>query len=221
MSENVARLQAARKKQEDTAPLKSFEEFVKGLKIEPADEQYEIVSIFGDCIWNIFSNNHTIFNKNDESYDLGSWRGSGSFIADIINKLQLVSNKSFDYIDFYMGGIFRHQRADLTPVYEFIFKKLKVKNLDWEYSFPRMGLISFNKVEDEKVDLANYKPEEALKKQLEKEQQQNETEKLQQQFDDMYNLEYEEARYKKPSQEVMAYYNVYHHYPKGHPLRKD
>ncbi|MCW3108044.1 MAG: hypothetical protein JWQ09_2550 [Segetibacter sp.] len=113
-------------------------------------------------------------------------------------------------MDFYMGGIFRHERADLTPVYEFIFKKLSAKNLDWEYSFPRMGLISFSKDEDEKDDIANYNPEEAVKKQLEKEQQQNDTEKLQQQFDDLYKSEYEEARYKKPSAEVMAYYNVYH-----------
>jgi len=43
---------------------------------------------------------------------------------------------------------------------------------------------------------------------LEKEQQQNET-------------EYEEVRYKKPSEEVMAYYNVYHRYPKGHPPGED
>ena len=221
MSENFARLQRVRKKQEDRTPVESFEEFVKDLKSEPVEEHYEMVSIFGDCIWNIFSNNHTVFNENAESYDIGSWRGSGGFIADVINKLQLVSDQSFDYMDFYMGGILSHERADLTPVYEFIFKKLSAKNLDWEYSFPRMGLISFRKDEDEKDDIANYNPEEAVKKQLEKEQQQNEIEKLQQQFEDIYNSEYEEARSKKPSPEVMAYYNVYHRYPQGHPLGED
>jgi hypothetical protein len=56
---------------------------------------------------------------------------------------------------------------------------------------------------------------------LKKEQQQNEVDKLQQQFDEMYKAEYEEARYKKPSLEVMAYYNIYSHYPKGHPLAED
>lgn len=221
MSENIAHLQRVMKKPQKITPVESFEEFLKDVKNEPVDQPYEIVHILGDCIWNIFSNNHTVFNENAESYDLGSWRGSGRFIADVINKLQLVPGKSFDYMDFYMGGIFRHERADLTPVYEFIFKKLKAKNLDWEYSFPRMGLVTFNKEDDEKDDLTNYDPEEAVKKQLEKEQQRNETEKLQQQFDDIYKSEYEEARYKKPSQEVMAYYNVYHHYPKGHPLSED
>lgn len=75
-------------------------------------------------------------------------------------------------------------------------------------------MVSFNKEDDEKDDLINYDAEEAVKKQLEKEQRQNETEKLQQQFDDIYKSEYEEARYKKPSAEVMVYYNVYHHFQK-------
>ncbi len=216
--ENINRLHSARKNQPGNKPLQSFDEFIKDIKIEPVNERYEAVHILGDCIWKIFSNNHTVFNENNESYDLGSWRGTGGFIADVINKLQLVANTSFDYLDFYMGGMFRDDRADLTPVYEFIFKKLKAKHLDWEYSFPRMGLISFHNNDNEKDDIENYNPEEALKKQMEREQQQNEIDKLQQQFDDIHNSEYEEARYKKPSQEVMAYYKIYSHYPKGHPL---
>lgn len=217
MTENIAGLQKAMKKLEDNKPVLSFEEFMKELQNEPVNEEYEIVSIFGDCLWNIFSNNHTIFNENAESYDLGSWRGSGGFIADVINKLQLVPGKSFDYMDFYMGNIFTKERADLTPFYKFIFKKLKAQRLDWEYSFPRMGLINLKKHEKEKDPMENYDPSEAIKKQLEREQQQNEVNKLQQNFDEIYKSEYEDARYKKPLPEVMAYYNIYHHYPKGHP----
>ena len=221
MNENIAGLLRPRKKEEDIKPVESFEEFVKDIKSEPVDEQYEIVSILGDCIWNIFSNNHTVFNANMESYDLGSWRGSGGFIADVINKLNIVPNKSFDYMDFYMGGIFTNERTDLTPVYEFIFKKLKAKSLDWNYSFPRIGLLSFNNKEDDKDDIENYNPEVAIKKQMETEQQQNEINELRQQFAEIYKEEYEEARYKKPSAEIIAYYIVYHHYPKGHPLAEE
>ena len=53
---------------------------------------------------------------------------------------------------------------------------------------------------------------------MEKEEQQKEIDKLQEHFDEIYQAEYEEARYKKPSAEVAAYFNVYDHYPKGHPL---
>lgn len=218
MSENIAGLQKSLKKEADNKPIMSFEEFIKDAKVEPVDEQYEIVSIFGDCIWNIFSNNHTVFNENSESYDLGSWRGSGHFIADVINSLQLVHGKSFDYMDFYMGNFFAQERADLTPVYEFIFEKLKAKNLDWEYSFPRMGRINFSKEDDEKDVPENYNAAEAVKKQFAKEEHQNEINKLQESFDEIYKTEYEEALYKKPSAEVMAYFNIYRRYPKGHPL---
>lgn len=196
----------------------SFEEFIKELESTPVDEQYEMGYIFGDCIWNIFSNNHTVFNEHLESYELCSWRRSGDFIADVINKLQLVPNKTFDYMDFYMGNVFTSERADLTSVYEFIFKKLKAKNLDWEYSFPQMGLISFNNEDEEGDDIENYNPSEALKKQMEKQQKQDEANKLQQEFDKIYEEEYEKAHFAKPSEEVMAYNHVYGNWPKGHPL---
>lgn len=212
------RLRRILKKAADTEQTKSFEEFIKEIEHTAVDEQHEMISIFGDCIWNIFSNNHTVFNEHLESYDLDSWRGSGHFIADVINKLQLTPNKTFDYMDFYMGNVFTSERADLTSVYEFIFKKLKAKNLDWEYSFPRMGLVSFNKEDDDADDIENYNPSEALKKQMEKQQKQDEANKLQQEFDKIYEEEYEKAHFAKPSEEVMAYNHVYGNWPKGHPL---
>ena len=175
---NFISLQRRLKKGTEARPTKSFEEFIKEIKSTPVDEQYEMVSIFGDCIWNIFSNNHTVFNEHCKSYDLGSWRSTGHFIADVINKLQLVPNKTFHYMDFYMGNVFASERADLTSVYEFIFKKLKAKKLDWEYSFPRMSLINFNKEDDEANDLENYNPSEALKKQKEVQQKQDEVNRL-------------------------------------------
>jgi len=37
--------------------------------------------------------------------------------------------------DFIMGGFWVSERADLTPVYELIFRRLKVQSLDWRYRF--------------------------------------------------------------------------------------
>ncbi|MEP6512793.1 MAG: hypothetical protein ABJA79_02910 [Parafilimonas sp.] len=90
-------------------------------------------------------------------------------------------------MDFYMGNVFTKQRADLTPVYEFIFKKLKAKDLNWEYSFPRMGFVSFNREEDDDADeIQNYNPAEALQRQMKEQQKQDEINKLQQDFDKTY-----------------------------------
>jgi hypothetical protein len=214
-------LQRRLKKPVTAEPTKSYEAFLHNLETTPVDEQYEMVSIFGDCLWNIFSNNHTVFNQNGEAYDIGSWRGSGRSIADVINKLNLVPGKSFDYLDFYMGHFITEDRADLTPVYEFIFSRLKAKGLDWEYSFPRMGLINFNKGEDNDETPETYDPAASMQKQLEQQQKQEEINSLQQKLNDTYNEEFEKARYSKPSQEVMAYYNVYGHWPIGHPLNEN
>ncbi len=180
-----------------------------------------MVSIFGNCLWNIFSNNHTVYNQKDESYDLGSWRGSGGFIADVINKLELIHGRTFDYMDFYMGNVWTKGRADLTAVYEFIFTILKDKDLDWEFSFSRMGIVSFNTNNDAEVAPENYDPSAAIQQQLEQQQKQDETNKLQQEFDKMYTEEFEKARYEKPSQEVIAYYNIYGYWPQGHPLNEN
>lgn len=214
-------LQRRLKKPVNVEPTKSYEEFLQEIETKPAEEHHELVSIYGDCLWNIFSNNHTVFNKNGQSYDLGSWRGSGRFIADVINKLQLVPARTFDYLDFYMGHFMTEQRADLTVVYEFIFRKLKAKYLDWEHSFSRMGLVNLSHDKDVPGDMANYDPATAVQQQLEEDKKQAATDQFQQKLDDFYDEEFDKARYAKPSQEVMAYYNVYGHWPSGHPLAEN
>src|SRR5260370_38868565 len=37
-----------------------------------------------------------------------------------------------------MGTIWVAQRADLTPVYRMIFRRLHRRRLDWNYHFPRL-----------------------------------------------------------------------------------
>lgn len=214
-------LQRRLKKSADAEPTKSYEQFLKEVEPSPVDEQYETVSIFGDCLWNIFSNNHTIYNQQAESYDLGSWRSSGGFIADVINKLQLVPGRTFDYMDFYMGNVWTKDRTNLRAIYEFIFTRLKEKGLDWEFSFPRMGIVNFNTSNDTEPAPENYNPATALQQHLEQQQKQEEANKLQQELDEVYNKEFDKARYEKPSQEVMAYYNIYGHWPEGHPLNEN
>ena len=56
-------------------------------------------------------------------------------------------------MDFYMGSFVAEQRANLIPVYEFIFERLKSKKIDWEYSFPHLKLINFGTSADENTDI--------------------------------------------------------------------
>jgi hypothetical protein len=213
----VIRMQRTLQKRVMAERTKSYSEFVQ-LEPTPVDEQYEIALIFGKCIWDIFSNNHTVYNEDGGVYDLGSWRDSGSIIADIINRLDLVPGVTFDYLDFYMGHFRTAERADLTPVYEFIFTKLKARELDWEYSFPSVSLIDLDTNENKEETQETYDATTAVQKQLEQQQKEEELNRLQHKLDESYNKEFEKARYSKPRPEVMAYYNVYGHWPYGHPL---
>ena len=66
---------------------------------------------------------------------------AGGFIADELNRQ--IGESRYDYLDFYMGTIWLSQRADLTPVYEMIFRRLKERMFDWHYRFAELGLIEF------------------------------------------------------------------------------
>jgi hypothetical protein len=67
---------------------------------------------------------------------LGSFRGSGGFIAELLN--DQTSSRRHDYLDFYLGTIGVGDRADLTPVYRMIFRRLAAQGCDWTYAFPRL-----------------------------------------------------------------------------------
>lgn len=50
--------------------------------VEPERECQELV---GRCLWEVFSDNHEVFAGDGRLLDLGSARGSGGFLADILN----------------------------------------------------------------------------------------------------------------------------------------
>ena len=62
----------------------------------------------------------------------GSWTlvrfATGGFIADYVNRCSWLAE--YDYIDFYLGTIWIAQRADLTPVYRMLFRRL-MQDLTW------------------------------------------------------------------------------------------
>jgi hypothetical protein len=67
--------------QESEAPV--LEEIEKefatnGLKDKSLEE---FLDLLGDCLWCIFSNNHDVIDQKNWVYHLGSFRGSGGFIA--------------------------------------------------------------------------------------------------------------------------------------------
>lgn len=124
---------------DDKRPLPSEptrEQVAIGFKDTPIDAEREAREIVGQCLWDIFSDSHEVMAVDGRSMDLGSFRSSGGFLADVLNRQ--TGTRQYDYLDFYMGTIWVAQRADLTPVYSMIFRRLKGRGHDWIYHFPRL-----------------------------------------------------------------------------------
>lgn len=176
----------------------------------------ELLQLLGECVWNIFSNNHSVIGPEGEEYNLGSFRGSGRFIADFINRHYPSDRIAYDYLDFYCAGWAHHDRADLTPVYALLFQRLRERFCDWVYSFPRTYLIDLGqKKEDVSDDTERYNPEEAMRKDLERKERQKEVDDFRRELEEGYEEAKEEAKYELPPAIIRAYREVYGKWPEG------
>lgn len=191
-----------------------FQDFMKEMEIKPkiTNPYEEFLDLFGAVLWCIFSNNHEVFDENEYVYDIGSFRGSGGFIADFLNK-SYPSETSFGYMDFYCADM-RFDDDTALPLFVLIFEKLKAKNCNWRYSFPKISIISFDKPEEE-ISLENYDPSKAIEEELAQKQKQVEVQKLRDELDEIYENEREDAKYEAPPLIIRAYQAVYGAFPDG------
>lgn len=91
----------------------------------------------GRCLWDIFSHDHEVVDAAGRAHDLGSFRGTGDFLAHRM-ALRYPAVHGFDYTDFYMGT---RGAEGPAAVYEWIFRGLKEAGCDWIYAFPRIHLL--------------------------------------------------------------------------------
>ena len=99
---------------------------------------------------------------------------------------------------FLYGTIGVSERADLTPVYEMIFRRLKELSLNWRYRFPELQL----------VDLC---PEER------DENERSELDKMRANLKQAHRQAVEDAKLEPVPEIVAAYENIYGDFPRGWP----
>jgi hypothetical protein len=217
MYDNLASFKKNKDEATESEPRKTLSDFqMDGL--EHVNDYEEFIEILGKAVWDIFSDNHEVIAGDGKIYDLGSFRGSGDTIAEFINEYYPLSSGSLDYMDFYMGSIWINKRAGLLPFYKHIFTVLKEHNCDWRYSFPRLGIVSFKQEEPENSNPVEYDPLQAMQNELSKET--SEADKLQEKLDNIYEQDYEDAKYKPLPLTVLAYKEVYGILPEGHPQKE-
>ena len=132
-----------------------------------AEDDEDVLRVLGIVVWEIFSDNHEVSDAEGKIFDLGSWRGSGGFIADFLNSRFAPENTSwFDYMDFY-GGFRGGHDPSLFPLYVYFFQKLKERKYVWRYSPPALYLVDLSPDKPEE-DMQNYDPGSALLSDLQK-----------------------------------------------------
>lgn len=85
MHENLASL----RKPGDTKPLSeppTLEEFTADAGPPEIRADEEVCRLVGMALWDVFSDNHEVTDADGRLYDLGSFRGSGGFLSDLLNR---------------------------------------------------------------------------------------------------------------------------------------
>ena len=201
-------------------PEPTRDEVAAGFKETTINTEREVRELVGQCLWDVFSDSHEVVAADGRLLDLGSFRCSGGFLADVLNRE--IEARQYDYLDFYMGTIWVSQRADLTPVYAMIFRRLKSREHDWIYHFPRLYAINMRPLQAaldgrNEPDWLNYSPSEALAKEREEQDRDRELADFRESLDDGYREAVEEALKRPPPVTVRAYEAVYRRFPQGWP----
>jgi hypothetical protein len=220
MQRNLASL----RRPDDPRPLPpepTREEIAGDYREHPIEVEAEVRELVGQCLWDIFSDSHEVIAEEDgRVLDLGSFRYAGEVLADVANRQ--TGTRQYDYMNFYLGTSWVSRRADFTPVYAMIFRRLRRHGLDWIYHFPRVYAIDFRPLkealdQEREPEWLNYSPSEALAKEEERKEHDRELAEFRESLDAGYREAVEEALNAPPPPTVRAYQAVYGQFPRGWP----
>ncbi len=209
-------LQSLKKAGQPATPEPTLAEIAKEYRPTPIETEREVRELMGMCLWDVFSDNHDVVAPDGRILDLGSFRASGGFLAEWIN--DHVGRREYVYL----GTIWVADRADLTPVYELIFRRLKKRDLDWKYAFPQLHLIDFRPLrealdKDRGNEWEDYDPEKAWAKEKEAKRHDEEVARMRETIEEGNREAMAAARHNPPPKTVVAYQNVYGRLPEGWP----
>jgi hypothetical protein len=184
------------------------------LPLKPIEPEREVVELLGRALWDVFSDNHSVVDVDGVAYDLGSFRSSAGFLADSVNRRYSHLASAYDYMDFYLGSRWSCERADLGPVYRWIFRRLQEAKCRWIYSFPRLYLVDLSRQQDSD-DWSEYDPSEAVRRTLTRAEESERRDELRAELERSYADDVEGARFRRLPTPVDR--EVYGVLPEGWP----
>ena len=169
----------------------------------------------------MFSDNNEVVSPDGRAYDLGSWRGSGDFIARFLNArladegvagASPWTDRPFNYLDFYMGLVGDSDEL-LRPLYVHLFERLKTRGCTWRYAPPAIHLFRFNSPEgQEEEDPSSYDPGAAVLDGIREQEDEAREDDLLRDLSEE-NDEAHQRAVDEPPQIVLAYRDVYGEMP--------
>ena len=264
MHRNMANFPGRKPDAPPPPPEPTLEEITAEHADSPPEPERECQELVGLCLWDVFSDNHEVLADDGRWLHLGSARGSGGFLAEVLNsqggpppppkpelppeleammfpksdnpavqamvdemRKEMIGDGGYTYLDFYMGTATVSGRADLTPVYEFLFRRLKARGHDWKYSFPRLGLVDFRPLKKQldeqerrergESEFEGYDPEAALAEEEADREKDEDIARMQASLDEGYRESVAAALEQPPPPTVRAYAAVYGDFPDGWP----
>lgn len=217
--ENLRRLRRNREphsSESAPSPAPTMEEVRCQWEDPPLNVSEETTDVVALCLWDIFAENHEVIATDGRVADIGSFRGASAFLDEYLSG----PNRSLgcgDEYRFYLGTSWISQRADLTPVYRMIFKRIKSLAADWEYHFPRLHIIDLSPLKKSLEKPEAYSPSEAFGQKQEERERQAELAKSRAELEEVYQKSCNEAMDRPPPAVVRAYQEVYGRDPKGWP----
>jgi hypothetical protein len=194
----------------------TLEELQREYQPQPVRPHEELTELVGLCLWDVFSDNHDVIAADGRVVDIGSFRGAGAFLDEHLTG-DRNSWRAGDYLRFYLGTIWIAARADLTPVYLMIFRRLKALGGSWVYHFPELGLVAFGDLPADSEPPARYSPSEALAVERKTREREAEVSRLRAELEEMNAHAREDAMDRPPPATVRAYRQVYGRDPRGWP----
>jgi hypothetical protein len=176
----------------------------------------ECAELVGMCVWDIFSANHDVLAPDGRLVDLGSWRYAGCFIAERLNR-DIRGERRYDYLDFYMGASRYSGRADLSPAYRMIFRRMRSLALDWVYHFPQLGVITLRDPGEDDAPMDEYDPSESMRKEEERRRMAEKLAELEADLEEDYLESVKELRESDAPPTVQAFRDEYGRLPRGWP----
>lgn len=197
-------------------PEPTLEDVRADWKATPVNVAEEVTELLGQCLWDVFSDNHEVVAADGRVIDIGSFRGASAFLNEYLSDGSKPPGP-MDYMHFYMGTIWTAGRADLLLVYQMIFRRLKALGADWEYHFPEIGIVDLAPLREAMAEPAAYSPSEAFAKEQEEKERQAELERTRAELAEIHEKSRNEALDQAAPPTVQAYQEVYGRDPKGWP----